>query len=83
MLASSRGLASSASLANWCRKLCVRSDDAEVVQDPAEPVARRAVGHERGAARAGAQRAVRQLRHHVPHHVGDGDVPEVAGLAVL
>ena len=30
-----------------------------------------------GAVRAGAQRAVRQFGHHVAHHVGDGDVPEL------
>ena len=32
---------------------------------------------------AGAQRSVRQLHHHVPDHVGGGDVAEVAGLSVL
>jgi hypothetical protein len=37
----------------------VHSADAEVAQDAAEPVPGRALGHVGGAARAGAQRAVR------------------------
>lgn len=39
-----------------------------------EPAVGGVVGHVRAADRAGAQRAVGELGHHIPDHVGHGDV---------